>query len=220
MNRYLGVVIAGVILAGCGITEIPPARPPERPPIVPATVLWMEWPAQVTLGQPYQVRVVIEPLCAEGELSFRAVVTGDALTFDSRYVNVRSASSCEPPPIYAVIARDAQSLSGEPRELTVRATSLQLDSLRLFGSLRTVVAARTDTTVLAAGEVTLIPASPGCARIEPGGRNSVATYQLEGTASGISTWPPAWVEGYITRGTTSCSAGPADTLTFHRTVTP
>lgn len=219
MNRYLAVVVTGVVLAGCGNPESPPVRPPESSKIIPATVLWMEWPAQVTLGRPYQVRVVLEPLCAEGQLSFRDVVKGDALTFDSRYVNVRSGS-CEPPPIYGVIARDAQSLSGQPRVLTVRATGLQVDSLRLFGSLRTVVEARTDTTVLAAGEVTLLPAGPGCPRIEPGGRNSVATYQLEGTASGISTSPPAWVEGYITRGPTSCSTGPADTLTFHRTVTP
>lgn len=221
MNRYLGVVIAGVVLAGCGITETPPARPPDSSEILPATVMWMEWPAQVTIGRPYQVRVVIDPLCADGNLSFRDIVKGDAVTFDSRYVNVRPGYwPCEPAgPIYSVSTRDAQSFSGQPHEFFVQATNQNLDSLRLFGSLKTVIAARSDTTVLAAGDVTLSPSRPGCMRITPGGRQPNTTYQFEGTTAGISEWPPVWVEGYVTHGTTSCSAFAGDTVTFHRTVT-
>jgi hypothetical protein len=212
MKRVVFVGLA-VALLGCDAMNAGEVRP--------ASVLWMEWPASVQAGRPFQIRVVIPPLCSHnGNLDVRQSQAGDVVAFEVRWLDIRPSEwGCEPAgPIYGFSTIDAAGISGSPRSLEIRATrgGLALDSLRRFGTIA-LVAGDTPDRILAAGYARFLDESLACPRIRPGGTPtglppSPAAYALSGSRPDSATAGLFWVEGYFEHVTGAC--GPSDTLAF------
>jgi len=76
MRLALFVTVCAASLAACDSTAV-----------IPVTVQWMEWPAEVTAGQPFRTRLVVWGVCAVNP-RFRPGVTADqsAVTFSPYFL--------------------------------------------------------------------------------------------------------------------------------------
>ena len=194
-------------------------RGTEPGEVLPATVLWMEWPAEVAADQSYSLRIVVLPLCSRGELIVNQVRSADTVTFDGRYVNVRPTDwGCEPAgPIYGFTALEGSRIPGPSRRVELKASGQR------FGSL--IVGDVTGSNrILAAGRARFFADGPGCPRIRPAGipsgfPPSPPSYHLVApvpdTSQSLSS--AHWVEGYLAGGATTCKQWAGDTLIFHLT---
>lgn len=216
MNRFL-LLGLGAALLGCNSLS----EPPVSGMTLPATVLWLEWPATVAVDQPYRVRLVIPPLCDDGHLEMRQLQSAHVVLFEARWTDVRPSDfGCEPAgPIYQLWTVEALRIGGSPRSLELQGTGSAIDSWHHFGTLTLVPNDATDST-LAAGYTRFFSDAPGCYRMQPAGTPiglppSPPSYQLSGSPPDTSTSRRFWVEGYLERAKTACAQGAADSLVFH-----
>ena len=180
-------------------------------------ISWMEWPAQVQVDAPYQVRVVIPPLCDNGNLVVREVSNDSVLALSVRWDDVRRSEwGCEPAgPIYSISTRDVRGRS-TARTLEVRGGGEAIDSMQRFGTLTAVTNTPVDS-VLAAGYAVLLTETV-CPRIVPGGRDPIsAHYLLEGAPPELVHRAFLWVEGYITAAPQSQCNTTGQAIVFHLT---
>jgi hypothetical protein len=229
MRPALFVPLSLGLLAACG---------PDTE-LQPATVQWLEWPAEVLVATPFEARLfLLPPVCFPH--SFRPGVTHDesAITIAPFYLVERVEPIC-PPLVQSTSPSTLPSTSPVPspvRETMVTlpglaATSAHVLEMRASANSdepqpleSTVLPVRTfgDVTVRlsdpdssrrnAGGRVVLFIDNQGCARIEPGGLFSAGVrYVLEDQADTVGLFL-AFVRGYLHDVTTPVCG---ETRVFH-----
>lgn len=180
----------------------------------PTIVQWMEWPAEVKAGAPFEVRLIMyRPCFAEG-FAPGASIDESAVTFAPFFKNVRD-DMCLPAQLETLsivpgsldTASTIAGLSANaPRTFEMRAAAdvfvpspLAAGSLtvRTFGQVTVLLAAADPSRRNAGGRAYLVRDTLDCPRIQPNGfLRSGTAYVLDDPAD---TTGLAWsfVRGYI-----------------------
>jgi len=190
--------------------------------VIPSTVQWMEWPAEVPVAMPFTVRLLVSrPGCFQGV--YKSGITADqsAVTF-APYFLVKNAT-----PILCLPEAQPVDVYYGALDTVGTAPGLQADFARTFEmrAAASVYAAQApltaaDLPVRTYGEVTVRLTNPdnlrrsaggfaskfvdnlGCARLMPAGAISLASsYVLEDQAD-TEAFGYAFVRGYIHDATT------------------
>jgi hypothetical protein len=189
--------------------------------VVPVTVEWMDWPAEVNAGQPFRTRLVVSGVCgldprfhvgASADLSAvtfspyfvvddRPVACLDVQTITVALVAIGIDTAGMAPGLAASTSRDYAML-GATWAYTLAARAFAIGQpqplpVRLFGNVTVRLGGADSTRRNAAGEAYLVHDSTGCARVRP-----IATYRpdtylpLEDQADTTSL-QGVFVSGYI-----------------------
>ena len=185
--------------------------------VVPVTVEWMDWPAEVNAGQPFRTRLVVSGVCA-ADPRFHAGVSADlsAVTFSPYFVVEDKVVYClalqGTGVALVAIGIDTAGLAPglvatTPRSYEMRGATwaaaplggggIQGLPVRMFGDVTVRLSGADSSRRNAAGQVYLVHDSSGCARVRP-----IATYRpdtdlpLEDQADTVNL-QGRFVQGYI-----------------------
>jgi hypothetical protein len=180
-----------------------------------AVVQWMEWPAEVLVATPFQVRLLVtRPVCYTN--FFKPAVSADqsAVTFAPYFLVKRERPVC--PPILAVVPLPdiaLDTLTTAPALATTVARTFEMRApanvyaptpspqagqpVRTFGDVTVRLSAPDTSRRNGAGRVFLIVDSLGCARVKPVGSyspNRTLVLEDQADTTGLNY---AFVRGYI-----------------------
>lgn len=191
---------------------------PNNTTVVPVTVEWMDWPAEVNAGQTFRTRLVVSGVCA-ADPRFHPGASADlsAVTFSPYFVVDNTVVYCAAEPVspyLVVVGIDTAGLAPGLVATTARTYAMrgatwaqavpvyphalpQNLPLRTFGDVTVRPSGADSSRRNAAGQVFLEHDSTGCARVRP-----IATYRpdtdlpLEDQAD-TANLQGIFVEGYI-----------------------
>lgn len=185
--------------------------------VQPATIQWLEWPAEVLVATPFEARMMlIPPVCFP--YTFKPGMTRDesAVTFASYFLVQRTTPIC--PPTEGAFAPNPNIVldtlltvlglaASSPRTFEMRASAsveppvpppgAGESPVRTFGDVTVRLSSPDTSRRNAAGRVTLRIDDQGCARVQPDGYfNPEAGFVLEDQADTVGLGF-AFVRGYL-----------------------
>ena len=202
---YLPVV---AMLAACG---------PDIE-VSPATVEWMEWPAEVAAATPFQVRLLVaRPGCRQGAFKLGVSADESAVTFAPYYLIKSQEILCQPeaaivdpyPGGFDTVGTVPGLAASVPRTFEMRAAA-QVSAppapgvgdlpVRTYGEVTVRLTSPDSSRRNGAGFATRLVDNFGCARLQPSGffpsGTAGSNFVLEDQAD-TSSFTHAFVRGYI-----------------------
>jgi hypothetical protein len=207
MRRALSVLLLASVAA---------CEPDE---ILPTSVAWMDWPAEVVAGEPFTVRMVVYWPCAAG--GFRAGPTADqsAVTFSPYFLSHNDQVLCAGVlPVTTLVAGTVDTAGLAPglpaefaRTYEIRAATdvyapppsgalaVASQPVRTFGAVTVRLQAPAPGAAVrnAAGRVSLQVDTLGCARVRPSGLYAAGSAIVLENPIDTAGLSGAFVRGYI-----------------------
>ncbi len=201
--------------------------------INPVTVQWMDWPAEVTAGQPFRTRIVVYGVCAINP-RFHAGVRVDpsAVTFEPFFVTGDDHIACAgelTAPAPALLAGAIDTAGMAPGLLAVNARTYEMRGstydgvaeplfaglhARTFGDVIVRTSGADQSRRNAAGWVNRQTDVAGCSRVTPAALYNPATALVLEDQADTAGLSYAFVRGYIHDVTTPICG---ETRVFHLT---
>lgn len=204
----------GLLLASCE----------SGPPYQPVAVQWMDWPALVPRGTPFEVRLVVYAPCAWKAFEAAPHADQSAVTFTPYFGDVRQDILCAGQLRLIAGALDTVGLAPGLEASFIRSYEMRAASLtdgnvnvtdlpvRTFGEIKVADGAVESADRIAGGYVTTTVDTLGCLRLRPLGLYRPDTeLVLENPAD------TAGLDGAFVRGTIYEVASPVcgETRVFH-----
>ena len=183
--------------------------------VAPATVDWMEWPAEVSVAAPFPVRLIVSrPGCYQGVFKPGTHADESAVTF-APYFLVNTKHAFCPPGVYTVYPNALDILVTAPGLATSFARTFEMRGaaqvyaptpsantlpVRTYGDVTVRLANPDNTRRNAAGFAAKDVDNLGCVRLRPNQTIGIG-YVLEDQAD-TARFSYAFVRGYIHASTT------------------
>lgn len=186
--------------------------------VSPATVEWMEWPAEVPTATPFSVRLIVSRTCQQGTFQPGTSADESAVTFEPYWLIERNAgTACLPEArqfdVYYVALDTVGTAPGLATDVA------RTFEMRAAAALFLPPSGRPGRPVRTYGDVTVRPSNPdgarrngagfasklldnaGCLRLQPSGTigpsgTPGSTYVLDDQAD-TTSFTSAFVRGYI-----------------------
>ena len=183
--------------------------------VQPVTVQWMEWPAEVASGQPFRTRLIVWGICA-ADPRFEAGPSADesAVTFEPYFllsgdpiyclarqsVDLLVAYSIDTAGMAPALSPDyarAYEMRGSASVYVATARAGASLPVRTFGSVTVRPGEPSSTNHNAAGYVSVVVDTLGCARVLPGWTYGVERGIVIDNPDDTAGIAGAFVRGYI-----------------------